>query len=429
MKTAIYLLAATLLFGLILGCDAAPPPKEPATKTITLYSDGASPEEKKLWDRAKEQFEAAHPGVAVHYVYYTGNGKPFSNADYKKGIDDLIQKGEAPDIVSGNPAFFTALANEGYFTDLHALAKQKGDALDPYFEKPLLDSFASGTKQLAVPRAVTPMVVLYNKAVFREAGLPEPSGDWAWEDLADAAKKLRDRNGGAKVATVFPVQLMQMSTLALGNEGRLLAPDGTSFDGYLNGKPTVAAIAWYAGHVRDGLFDTVQAPDTMNRLQSGEVGMIVTHYSQAFSIPLEQKDKVGMIPAPSFRNKPRAVLGAFGGMAILQKSKHPDLAWDFLKFVTMDDNEISESFLRSFGYGVSKKVTPIRENDPDYRVLLDSIPMLRADLHQVNADVLNVQSELQRRLETIVTNSPDFQSDLNDLARFMDDALKKSVQR
>lgn len=427
MKTAISYLVAAVLFGSLLGCDTTPKKTEPEPKIITLYSDGASAEQKQIWNKAKEQFETAHPGVIINYMYYSDSGKVFSTANYKEGIDEWIQKGKSPDIVSGNPAFFTSLAKDGYLVDLHFLAKQSATALSEYFERSLLDSFTSGTKQLGVPTVAMPMVVIYNKSVFLEAGLPEPSGDWTWEDLENVAKKLQSRSDRLKFATVFPV--MYLSTLAISNGGSLFSPDGSSFKGYLNGKQSVEAIAWYAQQVRDGLFNPMLDQNTLKLLQNGEVGMVVTHYSLSSSVLPENIDKVGIIAAPSFANKPRAILGTIGGMAILQESKHPEIAWDFLRFVTMDKNEISEAFLRDFGIGISNKVTPIQEKDPYYRILLESLPLVRTDLHQINADVLNVQSQLRYGLETIVMNSSDIQHDLNNLAQFMDSELKKSIQK
>ncbi|WP_155971978.1 extracellular solute-binding protein [Paenibacillus sp. Soil522] len=60
----------------------------------------------------------------------------------------------------------------------------------------------------------------------------------------------------------------------------------------------------------------------------------------------ENKDNIGVVALPSFPNKPRAVFGTAGGLAILQKSKNPDLALEFIKFITMDNNEASLAFFK-----------------------------------------------------------------------------------
>ncbi|MEF3305685.1 ABC transporter substrate-binding protein [Paenibacillus sp. GYB003] len=401
---------------------------EPAVKTVTLFSDGASDEQKLLWDKAKRLFEAKQPGVTIAYTYFNSGGNAFSSAAYRKGIEDLIQKGEPPDLVAGNPAFFTGTESQrqGFFSDLGFIAKGSGVSLTDYFDRSLLNSFSQGSKLLALPTAVSPMIVMYNKSVFQKAGLAEPKLDWTWEELAEAAERIGHLDGGQQSKTVFPVQLGTMSTLFLGNGGSVVSPDGTVFTGYLDGKPTVEAIEWYAKQVKQGLFDTVQDKNTLKQLENGEVGLFVTHYSQTFLLSPANRERVGVAVASSFSKKDRAVLGNFAGIGILQKSRNPELAWDFMKYVMMDDNEISEEFLHKFGFGVSKKVTPSIERDPFYSVLLSSIPYLRKDAHQANADILNVQTALRKNLEWIVMNSSDYQKSLSDLAQFMDDEFKKS---
>lgn len=45
------------------------------------------------------------------------------------------------------------------------------------------------------PIAFAPIVLVYNKAHFREAGLPEPHGGWTWDEMMRAAAALSDGEG------------------------------------------------------------------------------------------------------------------------------------------------------------------------------------------------------------------------------------------
>lgn len=45
-------------------------------------------------------------------------------------------------------------------------------------------------KQYAIPKDFDTIGVWYNKKIFDEAGVPYPTDDWTWDDMADIAKQL-----------------------------------------------------------------------------------------------------------------------------------------------------------------------------------------------------------------------------------------------
>jgi hypothetical protein len=59
---------------------------------------------------------------------------------------------------------------------------------------------------------------------------------------------------------------------------------------------------------------------------------------------------------------------------------------------------------------------------------MDSIPYMKKDLHQLNANFLDAQITFRRGLEQIMLRGTDFQKELSDLAQVMDDELRKSEQ-
>jgi multiple sugar transport system substrate-binding protein len=421
-KTISYLMLVVMVF-FIIGCND----KSIEPRTVTFYSDSTNPDQKKLYDKAKELFEKNHPGVTVNFQYLSGT--TFTTAAYKKGIDDLIQEGNPPDIVTGGPSFFTNLDKQEYLADINVLVKRNNLNLEDYFERPLLSNLSHNQKQLAIPTSVTPMVVFYNKSVFMNAGLPAPTKEWTWNDLINATQKIQQQSE-QKITTVFPIT--SLTTLPLSNGGSILSPDGSTYKGYLDGKPSVEAISWYASKVKEGLFNNPSSSsvqDIINQLQIGTVGMLVSNYSLTTFIKPEHKDKIGLAILPSFPNKPRAGFATSGGLAILQKSKNPDLTLEFIKFIAMDKNEISEEFFQTYGMGMSKKITQSKEEDPYYKVKLESMPYIKKDLHQLNANFLDAQMKFFNSLQQIVRGGTDFQKELSDLAQVMDDELKKSEQK
>ncbi|WP_084756898.1 extracellular solute-binding protein [Clostridium sp. DMHC 10] len=79
------------------------------------------------------------------------------------------------------------------------LKKIKKVELENYYAGPL-DTAKYKEKLYGLPWISQPVVMYYNKALFKEAGIEEPNGSWKWEDFDNAAKKLtKDKNGDGKI--------------------------------------------------------------------------------------------------------------------------------------------------------------------------------------------------------------------------------------
>jgi multiple sugar transport system substrate-binding protein len=63
----------------------------------------------------------------------------------------------------------------------------------------LINAFKVRGKLYEIPTGFNDMVIHYNPKMFKEAGVPEPTGDWTWADFLDAAKKLTKGEGENKV--------------------------------------------------------------------------------------------------------------------------------------------------------------------------------------------------------------------------------------
>ncbi len=80
--------------------------------------------------------------------------------------------------------------------------------LDPFIQKtgfdlkPIgagLDQLKIEGKLLDLPYAAYPQTLLYDRAMFQQAGVPLPKEGWTWEQFRDAAKKLTKGEGENKV--------------------------------------------------------------------------------------------------------------------------------------------------------------------------------------------------------------------------------------
>jgi multiple sugar transport system substrate-binding protein len=58
------------------------------------------------------------------------------------------------------------------------------------FDKPIMDGLKADGKQIAIPYDSGPMVIFYNKDLFKAAGVPDPKPGWTMDEFKAAAKKL-----------------------------------------------------------------------------------------------------------------------------------------------------------------------------------------------------------------------------------------------
>ena len=71
------------------------------------------------------------------------------------------------------------------------------DALWPYNSK--------GDSVYGIPVGFTTHALFYNKDIFAQAGVAEPTNDWTWDDLMAAAKTINQKGDGGEGVS-FPMK-------------------------------------------------------------------------------------------------------------------------------------------------------------------------------------------------------------------------------
>lgn len=88
---------------------------------------------------------------------------------------------------------------------------------------------------------INPLIVYYNKAIFRSLNLEEPSADWSWDQLDNTVVQLL--SSGKKV--YFPMTPMSLEWLTVNRYGgRIVDAGATVFSGYLDSEEAVQAAEW-----------------------------------------------------------------------------------------------------------------------------------------------------------------------------------------
>ena len=104
--------------------------------------------------------------------------------------------GNLPDVAMISAQWFKILADKGLLMplDQSMFSEVSIDDMHPA----LLDAYTFDGQLYGLPTDLDMGMLFYNKDLFAEAGLPEPTADWTWDDFADAAKALTSGEGAEK---------------------------------------------------------------------------------------------------------------------------------------------------------------------------------------------------------------------------------------
>ncbi|MEU0003683.1 extracellular solute-binding protein [Streptomyces sp. NPDC006314] len=145
--------------------------------TITWWDTSNATNEAPTYKALVKQFEAANKDIKVKYV-----DVPFDQAQNK--FDTAAGAKGAPDVLRSEVGWTPAFAKKSYFLPLdgtEALADQAK------FQPNLIKQAQYEGKTYGVPLVTDTLALVYNKALFKKAGITEAPKTWD-ELKADAAK-------------------------------------------------------------------------------------------------------------------------------------------------------------------------------------------------------------------------------------------------
>lgn len=194
--TRFRILAGPLLLGLLAACgrggDTAPAagPARAESRAIKLQVFGDSAEI-KTYRELIARYEATHPG---HTVELLPVGK---QADHMAKLSTAFAAGAPPDLFILNFRRFGQFAAKDVLVPLGPVMSAEGRYNEADFYEPAVEAFRFREQLMCLPQNVSSLVVYYNRALFKQFEVPEPTDDWRYfEEFLSAAKRLtRDLDG------------------------------------------------------------------------------------------------------------------------------------------------------------------------------------------------------------------------------------------
>src|SRR2546421_808618 len=188
MKLRKSLLAGFALAAIVVAaCGGTPGTTTPSGTLGPLSGDvrisgwSSSPTEDALLQDSINAFMAANPGVKVKW-------EPIAQ-DYETVLKTNLAAGTEADVFYADIFWIDSLMKTGKLLALDDLMAKSGTKKDDFVPS-LINAFSYQGKTYGIPKDFNTLGLVYNKDLFKAAGVAEPTNDWTWTDLSAAAKKL-----------------------------------------------------------------------------------------------------------------------------------------------------------------------------------------------------------------------------------------------
>lgn len=278
----------------------------------------------------KEAFEARYPHIRIEIE----NNGP-SSQDYLAKGQTMMAGGVAPDILYPATHYGFAWAVQGQLLDLAPYIERDGIATDDYLFN-ILDLYSYNGMIWGLPVDSARLAIFYNENRFAEVGLAPPADGWTWDDFAAIARRLtRDVNSDGitdqyairDFTSYWPVMAWSFSGHGLFND--LFRPDHT-----LINSPAVVDGLQFLADLRNAAHVIPTSNDMANWQDAFPAGIAAMEMTGHWSIPTYSQILPfdwNIAPLPVGVTSVNRVDGS--AFAIWSGTKHPEEAWEFVKFL------------------------------------------------------------------------------------------------
>ena len=314
--------------------------------------------------------------IHVEYWYLTGQKEqtPYTVLEFNKSQDRIVvdpvaipwtehEKKVLTAILSGNPPdVMTQIsplpqwASRMALLSLDELIARDNFDTDIFFPA-LWEEMRWQHRVFGLPASTASYALFYNKNMFREAGLDPEKPPKTWGEVREFSKKLYKTDADG--------QITQMGFI----------PEYGALPGH-GDLPTTILMAWQLGSkflLDDGATASLTEPSTIEALQqvvdfyddydmqkitafiagfgyadqhafvSSKVAMMtLSHNFIDFIDNYGPNIDYGVAIIPSFPGKPSASSSGSWWMGIPRGAKHPEAAWEFMKFAVRKETQLGE---------------------------------------------------------------------------------------
>ncbi|PWW20459.1 carbohydrate ABC transporter substrate-binding protein (CUT1 family) [Cytobacillus oceanisediminis] len=336
-RLAIAGILTVLLLSLITGCNSsAGTSSNSDSDTIELRFFHRWPTEpkKQYFEKAVKEFEELHPNIKI-------KTEAVLNDSYKEKIRVVLGSKNPPDVYfswSGEFAYNFVRADQALdLTDyINSDTEWSGEIIESQFKPFTLDG-----KTYGIPWSTDGKAFFYNKKIFKDLNLEPPS---TWSELIEVSEKIKE-------AGITPITFGSKAPWTIshyiGSLNELIVPEDVIAKDYDPNNPEgdfshpgyVTALEKFMElepYFNKGV-NSVDHQYSRELFNGGKAAMGYFQLAEIGLIEPSLGEDLGVFNTPGIEGgegNPNSITAAPEGIMISSKTKHPEEAMEFIKFLT-----------------------------------------------------------------------------------------------
>lgn len=335
MKKIMLFAAVCSLMLLAIGCGKQ---NKVANISLMMWDEAQSP----VIQQSIDKFNEMHEGKIVASIELV----PWDT--YWTKLDASLETKEAADVMWMN-VYLTKYAAAEVVKPLDEYIQKDKLDLSQYIEG-RVNAYNLDGKQYALPKGLDTVFVAYNKEIFDRYDIEYPKDGWTWDDMRTMAARLRDKikdAGGKEYPIVMELdEQPSWMNFVVQNGGNYISEDGKTTG--MGMDQSVEAIQ----NMVDLMNEDLMAPYTVlsetkgtDLFLSGQGGIVFIGSWKASVLEnstIGASGNIGLIQMPALNGSNSSVLGGLG-YCLSASSKHPDEAWELIKYITSEESLYNEA--------------------------------------------------------------------------------------
>jgi putative chitobiose transport system substrate-binding protein len=311
----------------LAACTPAPQPD--GRLRLEFWTINLSPQFDSYFHRLVAEYEASHPEIRLEWI-------DLPQKVLEQKLMAAIAGGVAPDLVNLNTGSALVMAQNGALVDLQPLVSDeiRGRYFPALWQAASLDGGV-----YAIPWYVTSRVLIYNKAILRQAGLDPERPPRTWEEVAEMARVVRRRTSAyGYMPSVRMIDEWSMFGVPIVDRSRRRA--------VFDSPQGVARLAWFVDLYRQGLIPRETLAEgyqgALDRYRSGSLAVLDTGPQMLLKIRSEAPSVYatsGLAPLP--RTPTGTVPAAVMNFVVPRPCRHRAQALELGLFLTSPQNQLA----------------------------------------------------------------------------------------
>ena len=348
-------------------------PSREITLTLGLYAgsswDVPNGESYQVIDQAIQKFEKKYPNVKIEYK------SGIMKDDYSSWLANEITKGTTPDLFMVLSSDFNTLSSIGILKDLNRLIKEDQIDTSMFYQSALLAG--NNSSQYALPYEINPTIMCINHDLLTKENIEIPSSDWTIDDFYKICTQVTKDTNHDKSIDQYGCYGFDWKN-AIDCYGLNIFEEDSC---YLDKKEVKEALSYLTKINELSKGYQISSED----FDQGKVAFCPltlaqyrTYQPYPYRISKYTSFRWSCIPMPGTKTNTVTTHLDTSLIGMSSQTKYSQMAWEFLKMLTMDE-DIQQSLLNnSKGASPLKKVMLSKKT----KEILDTDTMSNASLNQ-----------------------------------------------